>query len=118
MQTNLSSGVNAFAGGAGARNEWDRIAESPQFKQMISRKKAFLVPATIFFLVYYFALPVLAGYAKSLMAFKVTDSMNFGYAFALSEFVMAWALAHVYLKKANQFDDTASEMRKNMKEGL
>ncbi|WP_018131714.1 DUF485 domain-containing protein [Effusibacillus pohliae] len=118
METQLNPSVSAVNIDGRPENEWDIIAESPQFKAMIRKKKAFLVPATVFFLVYYFALPVLAGYFKPLMAVKVTDSINFGYLFALSEFVMAWVLAHLYMKKANQFDDTASEMRNNMKGGL
>ncbi|GAX91566.1 DUF485 domain-containing protein [Effusibacillus lacus] len=118
MQANLNSDVSASAKGARPQTEWEKIAESAQFQQLVRKKRAFLIPATIFFIVYYFALPILAGYAKPLMATKITDSINFGYLFALSQFVMAWALAHLYAKKADEFDHTASEMRKNMRGGL
>lgn len=115
MQTNLNTGVSGSTGAQRPQNEWDKIAESSQFKQMIAKKKAFLVPATIFYLVYYFTLPILAGYYKPLMAAKVTQSINFGYVFAVSQFLMAWGLAYLYMKKANQFDETAAEMRMQMK---
>lgn len=118
MQANLGDGVNAYTRIEDRpQSEWDTLAETKQFKEMIQKKKAFLVPATIFFFVYYFTLPVLAGYFKPIMAAKVTESINFGYVFALSQFVMAWILAYVYTRKANQFDKTASEMRQRIERG-
>lgn len=117
MESNLHSNVVVDYSNRSVHpeNEWDKIAESSQFQTLIQKKKAFLIPATLFFLIYYFALPFLAGYFKPLMAAKVTESINFGYVFALSQFVMAWVLAHFYLKMASQYDDTASEIRKQMK---
>ncbi len=41
------------------------------FKDLMATKKMFIVPAFIFFVVYYFALPVLVGYAPNFMATKV-----------------------------------------------
>jgi len=42
---------------------WDKIADSREFQDLMATKKTFIVPAFIFFVVYYFALPVLVGYA-------------------------------------------------------
>lgn len=50
---------------------WDRIAASREFQDLMATKRLFIVPAFIFFLVYYFALPVLVGYAPKFMATKV-----------------------------------------------
>ena len=44
-----------------SKTEWDSIANSRQFKDLMATKKIFIVPAFIFFVVYYFALPVLVG---------------------------------------------------------
>ena len=46
---------------------WSRVANSSDFRKLLASKKAFVLPATIFFVVYYFALPVLVGYAPGLM---------------------------------------------------
>ena len=51
---------------AGAIN-WEAIAASARFKDLMRAKRRFIVPATIFFVAYYFALPVLVGYARQLM---------------------------------------------------
>ena len=47
----------------------------------------------IFFVVYYFALPVLIGYARPFMEKRVLGPVNLAYLFALSQFFMAWIIA-------------------------
>jgi Predicted membrane protein len=89
---------------------WDRIAESKEFKHLMATKRMFIVPAFIFFLVYYFALPVLVGYAPSFMSTKVSGPVNLAYLFALSQFVVAWIIAGLYVKAASDFDDLAKDI--------
>ena len=90
--------------------EWDRIAESAEFKDLMATKKVFIVPAFIFFIVYYFALPVLVGYAPQFMATKVFWNVNLAYLFALSQFFMAWGIAFLYVKAAGGFDKLAKDI--------
>jgi len=52
----------------------------------MATKKIFIVPAFIFFVLYYFALPVLVGYAPQFMSTKVLY-VNLAYLFALSQFL-------------------------------
>ena len=54
-----------------SQSTWDSIAESREFKDLMATKRIFIVPAFIFFVVYYFALPVLVGYAPEFMSTKV-----------------------------------------------
>ena len=66
----------------------------------------------ILFLVYYFLLPLGNGLAPDLMKTKVFGEVNIAYLFALSEFVMAWVLAYLYIRKANTvFDGLAAKVR-------
>ena len=88
---------------------WDKIAESREFKDLMATKKTFIVPAFIFFVVYYFALPVLVGYEPSLMSTKV-GPVNLAYLFALSQFFVAWIIAALYVKAANNFDRLAKDI--------
>ena len=85
--------------------EWRRVTQTPEFKAMLRAKLRFIVPATLFFVVYYFALPVLVGYAPALMARKVFGVVNIAYLFALSQFFMAWIIAALYLRAASRFDN-------------
>ena len=84
--------------------EWQRITRMPEFKHMLEAKMRFIVPAIVFFIVYYFALPVLVGYAPGLMSTKVFGIVNIAYLFALSQFFMAWIIAALYLRAASRFD--------------
>lgn len=95
------------------KTEWDRIAEAPEFKDLIATKKLFIIPAFIFFVIYYFLLPILVGYAPSFMAIKVVGVVNIAYLFALSQFVMAWIVAALYVKAAGNFDRLAKDILEN-----
>jgi uncharacterized membrane protein (DUF485 family) len=87
--------------------DWDRVAAREDFRGLIAAKRAFIIPATIFFVIYYFSLPLLVGYAPNLMKTEVVGSVNLAYLFALSQFVMAWVLAAWYLRVAGRFDRMA-----------
>ena len=68
------------------------------------------MPATIFFIAYYFALPILVGYYPALMSRPVIGKINFAYVFALSEFVMAWIVMALYVRQARTFDELEAKV--------
>ena len=89
---------------------WEQIAASAEFKELLRAKRRFIIPATAFFVIYYFALPYLVGYHPDLMQRKVWGEMNWAYLFALSQFFMAWALAGFYVAAAAGWDRKAAEL--------
>ena len=96
------------------RTIWDRVAESEEFKDLMAAKARFIVPATLFFVAYYFALPVLVGYAPKAMSRPVFGVVNVAYLFALSQFFMAWILAWIYVRAAGRFDRMAKRILENI----
>lgn len=88
---------------------WDSIAASKEFKDLMATKRIFIVPAFLFFLVYYFALPALVGYAPRFMSTRI-GPVNLAYLFALSQFFMAWIIAALYVKAANAFDKLSKDI--------
>jgi uncharacterized membrane protein (DUF485 family) len=90
--------------------DWKGLAASPKFKELLKAKRRFIIPATLFFVAYYFALPVLVGYAPSLMSRTVFGVVNLAYLFALSQFFMAWIIAALYVRAANRHDRMAKEV--------
>src|ERR1700734_3984497 len=90
--------------------EWDRIANSAQFKDLMATKRIFIIPAVVFFVIYYFALPVLVGYAPRFMSTRVIGVVNLAYLFALSQFFVAWIIAGLYVKAANNFDRLSKDI--------
>src|SRR5689334_5796702 len=85
--------------------DWDVVAANPEFKALMRAKKRFIIPATIFFVAYYFALPILVGYAPKFMATPVLGPVNIAYLFALSQFFVAWFIAFLYVRAAARFDE-------------
>jgi uncharacterized membrane protein (DUF485 family) len=84
--------------------DWAAIERTPEFRALIRAKRAFVIPASLFFVSYYFALPILVGYWPDLMSTRVIGRINLAYLFALSQFVMAWMLMAAYVRRARVFD--------------
>jgi uncharacterized membrane protein (DUF485 family) len=97
--------------------DWNRIAATEEFRQLLRAKRKFIVPATIFFVVYYFALPLLVGYAPWLMQRRIFGIVNLAYLFALSQFFMAWMIAALYVRAANRFDAMAKNIISHFAKG-
>jgi uncharacterized membrane protein (DUF485 family) len=89
---------------------WDRVAASREFRELMAAKKIFIIPAFIFFLVYYFLLPTLVGYAPQFMSTKVWGNVNLAYLFALSQFFMAWTIAGLYVRAGDNFDEISKDL--------
>ena len=95
--------------------DWEKVAAMEEFRALLKTKLKFIVSASIFFIVYYFALPVLVGYAPALMEKRVFGVVNLAYLFALSQFIMAWAVAALYVRAAGRFDKMAQAILAKLK---
>jgi uncharacterized membrane protein (DUF485 family) len=96
--------------------DWKAVERSPEFRELMRRKKAFVVPATIFFLAWYFGFVFLTGYAPDFMGREfITDGLTVGYALALSQFLMTWVLGWMYMRRANRvWDPLAARVRESV----
>jgi uncharacterized membrane protein (DUF485 family) len=88
-------------------SDWDAVASDEEFKKLMAAKARFVVPATISFVLYYFALPILVGYAPQFMSTPVFGPVNIAYLFALSQFFVAWFIVWLYVRAAGRFDAKA-----------
>lgn len=96
--------------------EWVRIERTSAFQQLIKSKKAFIIPATIFFMVFYFTLPFLTAFT-TVLNFTVVGAITGAYVYAFAQFIMTWGLAHLYLSQANKWDDLVDRARHQAAEG-
>ena len=95
---------------ADPRIDWEAAEASPEFRELVRRRKRFVVPATVFFLSWYLGFILLAGYAPSFMGESIYEGFTVGYLLALTQFVMVWGLAAMYLRKADRvFDPLAAQ---------
>jgi uncharacterized membrane protein (DUF485 family) len=90
---------------------WAAIDADPRFQRLHSRKTRFLLGLMLFSVAYYFLLPIGAAYFPEIFRVKVWGPINVGLVFALSEFIVAWAIAYYYSRVANrEFDAMAREL--------
>jgi uncharacterized membrane protein (DUF485 family) len=83
----------------------EQIERSPEFQELVAARRRFVVPATIFFLVWYLGFVLLAGYAPDFMGESVYEGLTVGYVLALSQFLMTAVLGVLYLRQADRVWD-------------
>jgi uncharacterized membrane protein (DUF485 family) len=89
--------------------DWEAIEHTPEFQELIRKRRSFVLPGTIFFLSYYMAFILLAGYAPDFMGSSVYEGLTVGYVLALTQFVMVFTLGILYLKRSERVFDPLSD---------
>ncbi|MFV9510318.1 DUF485 domain-containing protein [Tepidibacillus sp. LV47] len=89
--------------------DYTEIVQSDEFKQLMARKKSFIIPLTLFFFIFYFALPIMTAYSKVLNTSAIGD-INWAWLFAFGQFIMTWTLVTIYTKKASNFDQIVDQI--------
>jgi uncharacterized membrane protein (DUF485 family) len=92
-------------------NEWVRVERTSAFKELVKRKRAFIIPATIFFMIFYFGL-VFLGAFTTVLNVKVAGPLTLAYVYAFAQFAMTWILMHMYVRQANKWDDLVDGARR------
>jgi uncharacterized membrane protein (DUF485 family) len=96
--------------------DYERIERSPEFQELVHKRRSFVLPATIFFLAYYMGFILLTGYAEDFMASSVYEGLTVGYCLALTQFVMVFALGIMYLRRADRDYDPLAQRIVDMAE--
>lgn len=96
--------------------EFINISESKEFNTLLSKKTKFLVPMIIFFMLFYFTLPLLTSFTRILHQ-KAIGEITWVWIFAVAQFIMVWVLATIYAAKANKFDKQVSNILEKQKRG-
>ena len=93
------------------KRDYSAIVQSSEFQKLLREKKKFILPLTVFFLVFYFALPIMTSYS-SVLNNSFYGSITWAWVFAFAQFIMTWALCMIYSKKAARFDRLSDEVLK------
>ena len=97
--------------------DWLAIERTPEFQELVSSRRRFVIPATIFFLAWYLGFVALAGYAPDFMAESVYEGLTVGYVLALTQFVMVGTLGLLYLRRSQKvFDPLADKVAEHAAE--
>jgi uncharacterized membrane protein (DUF485 family) len=89
--------------------DWEAIERSPEFQELVHRRRRFVIPCTIFFLSWYMGFMLLTGYAEDFMGERVYEGLTVGYCLALTQFAMVFGLGLWYLRKADREFDPLAE---------
>ncbi len=96
--------------------DYERIERSPEFQELVRKRRAFVLPATIFFLAWYMGFILLAGYAPDFMGSSVYEGLTVGYCLALTQFLMVFVLGITYLRKSDRHYDPLAKKVVDMAE--
>jgi uncharacterized membrane protein (DUF485 family) len=89
--------------------DWEAIERSPEFQELVHRRRRFVIPCTIFFLSWYLGFILLCAYAPDFMGERVYQGLTVGYCLALTQFAMVFGLGIWYLRKADKEFDPLAE---------
>jgi uncharacterized membrane protein (DUF485 family) len=89
--------------------DWEAIERSPEFQELVRRRRRFVIPCTVFFLAWYMGFILLTAYAQDFMGERIYQGLTVGYCLALTQFVMVVALGLWYLRKADREFDPLAE---------
>ena len=88
--------------------DWEAIERSPEFQELVRRRRRFVIPCTVFFLSWYMGFILLTAYAEDFMGERIYQGLTVGYCLALTQFVMVVVLGVWYLRKSdNDFEPLA-----------
>jgi uncharacterized membrane protein (DUF485 family) len=94
---------------APARIDYEAIERSPEFQELVHRRRSFVLPCTAFFLAWYLGFILLCAYAPDFMGESVYEGVTVGYCLALTQFLMVFVLGLWYLRKADRVFDPLAE---------
>ncbi|MQR84568.1 DUF485 domain-containing protein [Bacillus megaterium] len=96
---------------ASSSPDYTEIVQSASFQKLLKQKRNFILPLSLFFLAFYFTLPVLTAYTTVLNK-PAFASMTWAWVFAFAQFVMTWTLCILYTKRASKFDELVDTIKK------
>jgi uncharacterized membrane protein (DUF485 family) len=94
-----------------AELDYEKIINTPEFKELVKRKGKFSTPYMIFFFVALFTLPILTGYT-TILENRAIGSMTWTWVYSFGMFVMVWLFTSIYMNKAKSFDVDVEEILK------
>ena len=97
--------------------QWNALAAEPEFRALVRARRTFIVPATLFFLAFYLALPISIWLAPDVMS-RPVGHLTWAYVFAFAQIIMGWLLLAFYLLRSKGFDLQAARCRKHETEEI
>jgi uncharacterized membrane protein (DUF485 family) len=83
------------------QSDWRSVERSPEFRELVRRRKAFLVPITVFWAAFFLSYLFLAAFAPALMGERVLG-VSLGFVLSVAQILMTWLVTFLYLRRAER----------------
>ena len=80
---------------------YDELSARPEFAELRSRYRRFVIPATAAFLAWYFLYVLMSMFAHDFMSQKIVGNINVALVWGLLQFLTTFILAFVYSRYSN-----------------
>lgn len=95
-----------------APEDFLRVQGEEEFTELKRRHRSFVLPMTVFFLLWYLLYVVFAAFVPQVMSVKVFGNVNVGIVWGLLQFVSTFIITSLYVRHANRsLDPLASDIR-------
>lgn len=93
------------------------VQKSPEFQDLRSRYRRWVLPVTAVSLLWYFLYVALAAYAADFMGIKLYGNINVGLVMGLAQFVTTFGVTSAYVRYAGRvLDPRSAKIREEMEE--
>lgn len=89
----------------------ERLRSDALIQVLLKRKKRFIIPASVFFLSFYFALPVMTSFYTDFVNVIIWHGISLAWFLAFAQFVMTGFIVVLYLWKARHYDILVEKIR-------
>jgi uncharacterized membrane protein (DUF485 family) len=82
--------------------DWRAVERSPEFRELVQRRKRFLIPVTLVWLGIFLTYLLLAALAPDIMGNEVAFGFTLGFVISAVQVFMTWAVTLLYLRRADR----------------
>jgi uncharacterized membrane protein (DUF485 family) len=93
-----------------ATPDWSAIARSPQFRELVERRRRFVVAGTLLYTLYFVAYLALLGFAPDLMGKEVIGSISLALLGGLSVCALTPIMGFIYVRRADELEREAERV--------
>jgi uncharacterized membrane protein (DUF485 family) len=84
------------------QTDWRAVERSPEFRELVERRKRFLIPVTVVWLGIFVAYLLLASLAPEVMGNEFVLGFTVGFAISALQVFMTWVVTWLYLRRADR----------------
>jgi uncharacterized membrane protein (DUF485 family) len=93
-----------------ATPDWSAIARTPRFRELVERRRRFVVAGTLFYSLYFVVYLALLGFAPDLMGKEVIGSISLALLGGLSICALAPIMARIYVRRSDKLEREAERV--------